>query len=109
MSSRNAYLDQQERRAAVVLNRALLQARSAYEEGERNGTRLVELVRSTIEKESLARIDYVSLNDAATLEKFDKLDERPALLSLAVFIGKTRLIDNIVLGQTQKSAVSANA
>jgi pantoate--beta-alanine ligase len=102
LSSRNAYLDQQQRRAAIILNRALLQARSAYDEGERNSTRLVELVRSTIENEPLARIDYVSLNDAATLEKFDKLDDRPALLSLAVFIGKTRLIDNIVLSKTQK-------
>jgi pantoate--beta-alanine ligase len=106
MSSRNAYLDDQERRAAVVLNRALSRARSAYDEGEQNASRLVELVRSTIEKEPLARIDYISLNDAETLAKLDKIDDRPALLSLAVFFGKTRLIDNIVLG-SQKRAVTA--
>jgi len=109
MSSRNAYLEEPERRAATVLNRALLQARSAYADGERSATRLIELVRSMIENEPLARIDYVSINDVATLEKLDKINEHAALLSLAVFIGETRLIDNIVLGKSEKSAVSANA
>jgi pantoate--beta-alanine ligase len=106
MSSRNAYLDDAERSAAIVLNRALLQAQAAYDEGEHSASRLVELVRSTIEKEPLARIDYVSLNDAATLAKLERTDDRPALLSLAVFFGKTRLIDNVVLG-SQKKAVTA--
>jgi pantoate--beta-alanine ligase len=106
MSSRNAYLHDEERRAAVVLNHALSQARSAVDGGEQSASRLVEMVRSTIEKEPLARIDYVSLNDAETLAKLDKLDDRPALLSLAVFFGKTRLLDNIVLG-SQKRAVTA--
>jgi len=107
MSSRNACLADQERRAAVVLNRALLQARAAYDEGERSAARLIESVRSMIENEPLTRIDYVNLNDAETLEKLDKLGDRAALLSLAVFIGKTRLIDNIVLGQAQKNTASA--
>ena len=106
MSSRNAYLNEQERRTAVVLNRALLQAREAYETGERSSPRLVELVCSLIEAEPLARIDYVSLNDAETLEKLDRVDDRPALLSLAVFIGKTRLIDNVVLGETKKQGAA---
>lgn len=109
MSSRNAYLDKPQREAATVLNRALKQARSAYDEGERNALRLIELVRTAIEAQPLARIDYVSVNDALTLEKLEKLDERPALLSLAVFIGKTRLIDNVVLGKTQKNVAGANA
>jgi pantoate--beta-alanine ligase len=108
MSSRNAYLDDPERRAATVLNRALSQARAAHDDGERNAARLLELVRSTIETESLARIDYVSLNDAETLAKLEKLGDRPALLSLAVFFGKTRLIDNVVLGSA-RNAVSAIA
>ena len=108
MSSRNAYLDDPERRAATVLNRALSQARAAYDEGEHNAARLLELVRSTIETESLARIDYVSLNDAETLAKLDKIGDRPALLSLAVFFGKTRLIDNVILG-SERNAVSAIA
>ena len=102
MSSRNAYLDKPQREAAPVLHLALNQARAAYEEGEHNASRLIELVRSTIESQPLARIDYVSINDAETLQKLDKLDERPALLSLAVFFGKTRLIDNIVLEEAKK-------
>ena len=109
MSSRNAYLDDKQRPAANVLNRALASAREAYEAGEYNATRLIELVRSMIEKEPLARIDYVSINDNETLEVLDKVDDRPALLSAAVFIGKTRLIDNVVLGETMKNVVSASA
>ena len=62
-----------------------------------------------IEKEPLARIDYVSINDNETLEVLDKVDDRPALLSAAVFIGKTRLIDNVLLGKSKKNAVSASA
>jgi len=102
MSSRNNYLNDEQRRAAVVLSAALSKAREAYEEGERNATRLIELARSVIEKEPLARIDYVSVNDGETLERLDKVEDRLALVSLAVFIGKTRLIDNVVLGMTKK-------
>jgi pantoate--beta-alanine ligase len=108
MSSRNQYLDGEQRRAAAVLHRSLTQAREAYEEGERSATRLTELVRSAIEKEPLARVDYVSVNDAETLDRLDKIEARPALISLAVFVGKTRLIDNVVLG-AKKDAVSAKA
>jgi len=104
MSSRNAYLDHEERRAATILNRALSQARAAFDSGERSASRLVDLVRTTIEQEPLARIDYVSLNDAETLAKLDKIDDRPALLSLAVFFSKTRLIDNVVLGSQRNAA-----
>jgi pantoate--beta-alanine ligase len=110
MSSRNRYLDHEQRRAAAVLHRALAKAGAAYDEGERNGARLTDLVRTTIEAEPLARIDYVSVNDAETLERLDKIDDRTALVSLAVFMGKTRLIDNVVLGKTKKfDAAGANA
>ena len=110
MSSRNEYLNDEQRQAATALSRALSQARAAYEDGEDSSTRLIELVRSTIEKVPLARIDYVSLNDAESLETLDKIEDRPALLSLAVFIGKTRLIDNVVLRKTKKQdAAGANA
>ena len=102
MSSSNQYLDGEQRRAASVLHRSLTQAREAYEEGERSATRLTELVRSAIEKEPLARVDYVSVNDAETLERLDKIEARAALISLAVFVGKTRLIDNVVLGKNKK-------
>jgi pantoate--beta-alanine ligase len=102
LSSRNAYLSEEEKRAATVLYQSLTRAARAYDEGERSPDKLIEIVRSTVANEPLARIDYVSLNDAETLEKLDRTDDRPALLSLAVFIGKTRLIDNIVLGRAQK-------
>jgi pantoate--beta-alanine ligase len=110
MSSRNEYLNDEQRQAATVLSRALSQARAAYEDGEYGAAHLIELVRSIIEKEPLARIDYVSVDDAETLETLDKIEDRPALLSLAIFIGKTRLIDNVVLGKTKKQdAAGANA
>lgn len=102
LSSRNAYLKDEEKRAATILHRGLSQAVTAYENGERNGNRLIELVRSTIAAEPLARIDYVSLNDAEDFEPVEEIGARPALLSLAVFVGKTRLIDNIVLDETEK-------
>jgi pantoate--beta-alanine ligase len=102
MSSRNNYLTSEERKAAAVLHRALSKARAAYNDGEHSATRLIDLVRTTIESEPLARIDYVSANDPDTFKKRERIDERPVLLSLAVFIGKTRLIDNVVLGKTKK-------
>jgi pantoate--beta-alanine ligase len=102
MSSRNSYLDNEQRRAATILHRALSKAGAAYDEGERSAARLIELVRTMIEAEPLARIDYVSVNDSETLERLDKIDDHTALVSLAVFVGKTRLIDNVVLGKTKK-------
>jgi len=109
LSSRNAYLDPAARQAAAVISGALRRARAAYDDGEHNATRLIELVKAKIEEEPLARIDYVSLNDATTLEKLDRVDDQPALLSLAVLIGKTRLIDNVVLGEKQKQGAAANS
>jgi pantoate--beta-alanine ligase len=109
MSSRNNYLNDDQRKAATVLNRALSNAREAYEEGEHSAAHLIEIVRATIEKEPLARLDYVSVNDADTLDKLEKIDDRAALVSLAVFIGETRLIDNVVLGKAKKNVVSAGA
>lgn len=101
LSSRNAFLDGSQKKAAAVLNAALADATRSFEEGERNTARLIELVRSRIEQEPLVRVDYVSLNDAETLEKLDRMDDRPALLSLAAFVGETRLIDNVVLGKAK--------
>src|SRR5207245_1111172 len=109
LSSRNAYLDDRERQAATILNRALMQARDAYNEGEHSASRLIEIVRSAIATEPLARIDYVNINDIESLAEIDRVDDRAALLSLAVFIGKTRLIDNVVLGRAEKNVIGANA
>ncbi|MFZ0751155.1 MAG: pantoate--beta-alanine ligase, partial [Pyrinomonadaceae bacterium] len=96
LSSRNAYLTDEQRRAATVLHRGLLRASRAYSDGERSAERLVEIVSETIAAEPLARVDYISLNDAETFQPLVQVEERPALLSVAVYIGKTRLIDNMV-------------
>ncbi|MCA1557159.1 MAG: pantoate--beta-alanine ligase, partial [Acidobacteria bacterium] len=102
LSSRNAFLNEDERRAAAVLYRALRAAKEAYKSGERNGERLADWVRSTVDAEPGARLDYVSVADADTLEKLDKLDDRPVLIALAVHVGKTRLIDNMVLNRARQ-------
>ncbi len=99
LSSRNAYLSEDERRAALVLYRALSRAKEAYAEGERSGNRLATIVQSTVAAEPLARIDYVSVTDADTLEPLEKLNDRAVLIALAVHIGRARLIDNIILNR----------
>jgi len=106
LSSRNDYLDEKERNAATVLYRGLSCAAAEYDNGERNAERLIAAVKSTIEEEPLARIDYVSISDAETLANLNELGDRPALISMAAFIGKTRLIDNVVLGEAKKQDAS---
>lgn len=96
LSSRNKYLNEAERAAAPVLYRALQSARTAYAAGERSGAALRALMQSTIEHEPLARVQYVSCADPLTLHELDTITEG-ALLSMAVYFGKTRLIDNIIL------------
>ena len=102
LSSRNAFLTDEQRHAATVLHRGLSQASRAYSDGERSAERLVGIVSATIAAEPLARVDYISLNDAEDFQPLVQVEERPALLSVAVYIGKTRLIDNMVMGVTQK-------
>jgi pantoate--beta-alanine ligase len=96
MSSRNVYLNLQERQAAIVLFKALTLARNRWEQGERNAETVRQEMTSLISQEPLAKIEYVSIADAQTLEELLKID-RPALASLAVRLGKTRLIDNMLL------------
>ncbi len=93
MSSRNAHLSPAERAAAAVLRRALLVAREAWAGGERSADVLRARMLAELGEEPLARVDYVSCADAATLRELDHV-EGPALLSLAVRFGSTRLIDN---------------
>lgn len=106
LSSRNAYLKDEERRAAPVLYRSLKRAKEAYKNGERTAGRLIEIIRTTIESEPLAHLDYIGVTDAETMERLDKLDDRTVLIALAVYIGKTRLIDNIVLNKKKDSLVT---
>jgi pantoate--beta-alanine ligase len=96
MSSRNSYLNTAERKAATVLYRALTAAKTAHSSGERDGEALRTIMRKTIEAEPLANTQYVSCADTSTLQELDQV-ENGALLSMAVHIGKTRLIDNLVL------------
>jgi pantoate--beta-alanine ligase len=98
MSSRNAYLGPAERRAAVCVPAALEAARRLFATGERDALRILAAARQVIGEEALARIDYVNLVDADTLEQVTRVDA-PALLAVAVRMGKTRLIDNCVLAQ----------
>ncbi|HWT01433.1 MAG TPA: pantoate--beta-alanine ligase [Pyrinomonadaceae bacterium] len=107
LSSRNSYLNQDERRAALVLYRALSRAKEAYKAGERSGSRLAEAVRSTVAAEPLATLDYVTVADADTLEPLEKLDDRTVLIALAVRLGKTRLIDNVVLNRKKNGGETA--
>jgi pantoate--beta-alanine ligase len=97
MSSRNAYLSPAERRAAVVISRSLNLAREMWGQGERDAQRIRLAMTAMIRAEPLVeRIDYISLADADTLE--ERLEIKPpAVISLAVKIGRPRLLDNIIL------------
>ena len=93
VSSRNVHLSPDERAAAPVLHRALVAACDAYARGERSAERLRLLMRETLAAEPRADVDYVSVADGRTLRELEVV-EAPALLSLAVRFGATRLIDN---------------
>jgi pantoate--beta-alanine ligase len=107
ISSRNLYLDAEEQQSATVIHRALKQAKEVFKKGERHAGKLAEMVRSTVETEPRVRLDYVSVVDAETLEKLDKLDERPILIAVAAYVGKTRLIDNTILNKAKKDATAS--
>ena len=96
MSSRNVRLTPEERKAAVILNRALTKAAESIRAGERDAGAIREQMRATIAGELLARIDYVSVADPTTLEELEEI-QGEVLLLLAVFFGQTRLIDNVLL------------
>jgi pantoate--beta-alanine ligase len=96
MSSRNAYLTSEQRPAALTLYRSLLQARKRVETGERDAARILEEARDLITAQPETDIDYLSICDPETLIDVERID-RPALMALAVRVGKTRLIDNTIL------------
>ena len=100
MSSRNAYLTEAERTAAVCLSRALCKADRLFKRGERSADTLVRNALAELEKDPLVRVEYVKLCDAETLDEIERIDD-PAVLALAVRIGKARLIDNRVLARSQ--------
>lgn len=98
LSSMNVRLSTEERKAATVLRRALERCQSLYNGGERDAARLIASMRSMIEAEPLARIDYFGVTDTDRLDPIETVPvASPTLVSLAVYIGATRLTDNIVL------------
>ncbi len=96
MSSRNVYLDPNQRKAATVLYRSLSAAKATYEKGEHDAKKLRQIMKVTLASEPLAQMQYVSCADYDTLQELEKVTGK-TLLSMAVFLGKTRLIDNFVL------------
>jgi pantoate--beta-alanine ligase len=101
LSSRNAYLSPGERQAALVLSRALAEADRLFRGGEWRSTIIINRVRDIIEGEPRARVDYVEIVDLGDLTRLKVID-RGALVALAVYIGKTRLIDNTILNTRGK-------
>lgn len=95
-SSRNTYLNKEERQAALCLSRSLKTAKAMLDDGETDTAKLIAAAREIIEKEPLAKIDYVEIVDLNTLQGIDKAD-KPLLMAEAVYIGKTRLIDNFIV------------
>ena len=101
MSSRNAYLDPDERKRALVLQRSLLRAEHLAETGERNAARLVAAGREEIDKESSVRLDYFVIVNPDTLDPLEDISGG-GLVAVAAVVGGTRLIDNILLGNPRR-------
>ena len=98
-SSRNTYLDQAQRKAALVLSQAVFLGQKLIQEGERDAQKLVSAMEAHIQAEPLARIDYVSAVDGVTMEPVERIQGN-VLVAMAVYIGKTRLIDNFVVEES---------
>lgn len=96
MSSRNGYLDPQQRKSALVLSRSLEKVRQAFEQGERNAGRLAALGKDLFATDPSVRLDYLEIVDPDTLDPVNQI-EAPALVAVAAFVGPTRLIDNIIV------------
>lgn len=92
-SSRNTYLSAEERKAAVILSKSLKVGKKLLEQGERDSKKVIEAISNNINTEPLAKIDYVDVVDSISMEEVSKV-EKPVLIAMAVYIGKTRLIDN---------------
>jgi pantoate--beta-alanine ligase len=101
MSSRNENLTADEREKAAVIYKGLREAKIAFRSGTRNASELIGIVQNTIESEPLARLDYVAVVDASTLEPVEKIEDSEVIISAAVYFGKVRLIDNVVLAKGQ--------
>ena len=96
-SSRNTYLSEEERKAAVILHKGLVKGEEMVSAGEKDVKKVLDAITEIIESEPLARIDYVEAVDFDNIETIDTI-EGSVLVALAVYIGKTRLIDNFIVG-----------
>lgn len=94
-SSRNTYLSEEERKAALALSRSIFLGEEMVEKGERDAKKVIKAMTAEIEKEPLAKIDYVKMVDLETMQQVEKI-EGGILTAIAVYIGKTRLIDNFI-------------
>lgn len=101
MSSRNAYLSEEEREKASIIYQALRDAKLAFKNGERNTSAITQIVEDKIGSEPLARIDYVAVVSNDDLEPIEKITDSEVLVAVAVRFGKVRLIDNIILNRKQ--------
>ena len=96
-SSRNTYLSEEERKAAVILHKGLVKGEEMVSAGEKDVKKVLDAITEIIESEPLARIDYVEAVDFDNIETIDTI-EGSVLVAVAVYIGKTRLIDNFIVG-----------
>jgi pantoate--beta-alanine ligase len=96
MSSRNAYLDLQQRRAALVLHRSLMQVEELFKNGEDASGKLIDAGKQIFQQEPSVGLDYLEIVDPDTLEPVPQV-QKPALVAVAAFLGSTRLIDNVIL------------
>lgn len=97
-SSRNTYLSQEERQAALILSKTIFMGQKMVEEGETDAVKLVEAMKANIRTEPLAKTDYVKAVDGLTMQQVTEI-KAPTLVAIAVYIGKTRLIDNFIVKQ----------
>lgn len=95
-SSRNTYLSPAERKAALILSQSLNKGKAAIEAGERNVSNVINIIKSNLETEPLARVDYVEVVDFENIQRMDSI-QGETLVAIAVYIGKTRLIDNFIV------------
>lgn len=96
-SSRNTYLSPAERQAALILSKSLKLGKEAIENGEKDAKKVIEIIKANLATEPLARIDYVEVVDFENIQRVDTISGE-TLVAIAVYIGKTRLIDNFIIG-----------
>jgi pantoate--beta-alanine ligase len=107
MSSRNAYLNPQERKSALVLHRALIQVKNRFDQGERHAISLIDSGKQVLAQEPEIRLDYFEIVDPDTLDPLQELTNT-ALVAVAAFVGTTRLIDNVLLNPERTATSNTN-